>query len=48
MSPPKTINSPLMKQMNKEISALKKEINALIRTITPKTRASIKKKSKKK
>jgi len=48
MSPPKTINSPLMKQMNKEISAMKREINALIRAITPKKHVSTRKKSTKK
>ena len=48
---PTTINSALMKQFNKEINILKKEISSLIKSMTPrtpKTRASIKKKSKKK
>ena len=54
MSPPKsknspmTINSALMKQFNKEIRMLKNEISSLINSMRPKTRASTKKKSKKK
>jgi len=37
-----------MKQMNKEISAMKREINAIIQAITPKKRVSTRKKSAKK
>ena len=37
-----------MKQMNKEISAMKREIKALIKAITPKKRVSTRKKSTKK